>query len=398
MIKIRITKTFLIMVFIAGLQFLGTVLLARTLSKADMGFYRLILTIVDLGVMLGLLGMDASLVRFFSPEGTVFSRYNWKSFVRGFFPWSIVLLIIVSLIAGAAYRLSFTVMLGVITAMVLLLSLSLHSSLLRAAHNYERAVFFSRLHLVISFAILAGLYTLKLLTVPSALCGYIFSAALAGTIAFVHTRAALPSGDTPLPRQVVQNGLFYFGIAGSLVLISQTGPLLIARVLSLRDLAVFSVIASFLRLFEFIQDSSFYVLTPHLNAVKNTRMFRLLGKLLLAGCVVAAFYILAGKPAVHFLFGGMYDDGAHLVPWFAAVSLIKILCVLPASIIGGLGSESILRKQCAVYIVAALIHIPMTYLFLARFGVTGALAAMLITWLFLLASTLYGTRRYLIQT
>jgi O-antigen/teichoic acid export membrane protein len=398
MIKVRITRTFLIMVFVATAQFIGTVLLARSLSRADMGFYRLVLTIIDLGVLLGVLGMDASLVRFFSSQGAIFSRFDWKSFVRGFFPWSLLLMIGVALAAHFAYRFPPLVTLGIIATMTLLLSLALHSSLLRAAHKYERAVFVSRLHLIISFACIAILYALKLLSVPAALLAYVGAAGIAGLVTYAHTRAALSSGSERLPASVVRNGLFYFGIAASLVVIAQAGPLLIARVLSLRELALFSVIASFLRLFEFVQDSSFYVLTPHLNAAKDVRMYRLLAKLLACGAGITALYLAVSKPLVHLLFNGIYDDGVRLVPWFCAVSTVKILCVLPSSIIGGLSSERILRRQCAVYILCSLLHVALTFVFVAGYGITGALAAMLVTWLTILASTLYGTRKYLAQT
>ena len=66
MLKKNISQVFIIIVSIALLQITGTILLARALPKPDMGLLRLVLTIVELASLISLMGIDYSLVRFFS--------------------------------------------------------------------------------------------------------------------------------------------------------------------------------------------------------------------------------------------------------------------------------------------------------------------------------------------
>jgi len=173
--------------------------------------------------------------------------------------------------------------------------------------------------------------------------------------------------------------------------------LFIGKMLSYKDIAIYAVIASTMRLFEFEQDASYYVLVPHLNTKKHISFKRVLGLLLSIGLVTALIYILFGKTIVHLFFKGLYDTGIYLIPLFIAIGFIRLIYVLPASIISGRGSEDILRKYFYFTMLFSIINIGLFYVFIPKWGLKGAAIASAVTWAMLLITGSLLTKKHYIN-
>ena len=395
MLKKFISRVFIIIASIALLQIFGTIILARQLNKEDMGLYRLILTIAELGSLVSIMGIDHSFVRFFSTPGVSFEKYNWSRFLSRFFLASIVIISLVSLAARIVYGFSLLIISCVFLILVMLTSIFIFTSLLRAIHKYELAIFLSRINFIIFFGGLASLYVFKGISLKNALICYTLSAILANFIVIYYCSKNLSVGKLPIPWGVLKTGLYYFGQGVSILLIIQTGYLLIGKMLTYKDLAVYAVIASVMRLFEFVQDSSYYVLAPHLNKNSGSPLKTVFIKTLFAGLGLALVYLLFARQIIHLLFKGLYDDGAYLVPLFVGAGFIRTLNILPASILGGRGSEYVLRNQFYVMLFAAIFNIFLTYFFIQKWALLGAASASLITWCIVFAASLLVTKRFI---
>ena len=398
MVRKRISQVFIIITSVAFIQIFNTILLARTLSKHDMGFWRLILTLSEVGTLLGVLGIDNSFVRFFSSPLVSIQQYDWKTFLKRFFLISLLITLITSAIAYFIYNLTPVFTLFLLTLIMMLISVFIFASFLRAKQKYELAIFFSRSNFLIFFALFMVIYILKTVTLNKVLICYFVSAIMANLITVCYCLKKIPNGTDPIPRSVFKNGLYYFGMGLAILFMLQTGNLVIGKFLSYADLAVYSVNASIMRLFEFIQDSSYYVLAPHLNQAKNFSSKKIFSVLFFLGLVSALLYLAFAKQLVHFLFGGLYDEGAYLIPFFIGIGFIRTLFVLPASIIGAKSSEAILKNQVLITSAAAALNLVLAVIFIHTWQLKGIAAANLISWGALFVAALFLTRKYIIFT
>ena len=398
MLKKSISRVFIIIASIACLQVLGTIILARTLIKPEMGLYRLIITLVELGALVSLLGIDHAFVRFFSSPATAFQQYDWKGFLKKSAPVGIGLAIIFTAGVSIIYRFNLFITLAIIIILIGLALLFLFAAILRAEKKYALSVFLARNNSLVFFLLLTILYFANKLSFTNVVLFYMLSVLCGNFIIIPYCLKYLTNGTKPIPNSVLKNGLYYFGISISIMLMIYTGPLLIGKMLSYKDLAIYAVIASIMRLFEFTQDSAYYVLAPHLNSKRDIRVKKIFLGLLGVSIIIAFFYILFGKIIVHFFFKGLYDQGYCLLPFFVGIGIVRTLHVLPNSIIGGRSMEETLRNQFYITLAAAIINMGLTYVFIRQWSLRGAASANLIAWSILFVATLLATRRYMPNT
>ena len=181
-----ITRVFLIILLVAALQFVSTMILARHLTKPEMGLYRLVISIVELGSMISVLGLDYSLVRFFSAPGVAFDRYDWKAFFRRYRVPMLVIITCVGLLAKFIYRFDWPVASFILILLVCLSSQNIFSSLLRADQRFILAIFSSRAYFVVFFLLLAALAIPGRITLPHTFTAYAAASAACGVALAVY--------------------------------------------------------------------------------------------------------------------------------------------------------------------------------------------------------------------
>ncbi len=394
MVKKSISRVFVIIASIAFLQIIGTIILARNFSKPEMGFYRLVLTMIEYGSLLAIIGIDHSIVRFFSSTESAFSQYNWKKFIRFLTAPIFFISLAFILLMSAAYKLKPEISILIFISIILTGFAGLLSSFLRAQKKYTLSAFLGRLNFMFFFAAVLLLLAFKNLSVTKTLLLYLFSLLISFSILKTYVFNKIPSGERGLPSSIFRNSSYYFGMGLAFITIIQAGNFFIAKMLSLKDLGIYAVIFGIMRLFEFTQDSIYYVLVPALNVKKNIPARIIFLVLLLIGIIIGLFYLIAGGLIVHWLFSGRYDEGIPLIPLFIIIGIIKTLLILPTSIIGGKSSEQTLRRQCHLFILAALVNILLTVVFIRLWQLKGAVLASLVSWMLLLIFSTIGTKKY----
>ncbi len=397
MLKKKISRVFLIITGIAALQIIGTIIIGRNLTKSDMGLWRLLLNIAELSSLISLLGLDQSFVRFFSSPKASFAEYDWKAFLRKYFFISFSITVLVNIIACRIYQLgALALLFTTITASMVAL-IFIFSSFLRAMQKYEVAIFFNRMNFVLFFIFLMFIFIGKNISLLNLFVFYAVATVAANLSIIYYTFKKIPCGRKPIPLSIIKNGAYYFLSGVSIILMPQAGPFIIAKALSLKDLAVYTVTLSIMRIFEFIQDSCYHVLAPHLNARKPGSTKKIFSFLIFIAIITGVFYALFGKILLNFLFNGLYNEGFKLIPIFILIGIIRLLYSFPASIIGGRSSEGALKKQTIGMAIVSALNIILGLILIPKWGLEGAAIASLISWLLLFVMTLFITKRYFLN-
>jgi len=376
--KKRIVNVFLIMSSMALFHLANTLILARSLSMAQMGLFRIVLTVGEFIFVISLLGMDASFIRFFSRNSP--SLYSWRKYVYAVIGLSILLSCTLSIVVGRFYAFVPMVIIAVIIAVGLSITNRVFNSLLRAQKYFEQATFLERSSSLIFFVLLLMFALGKNLTFNNALLSYLFAAAVAVFWIVRISIKKIDSGIKQLPSSIFKDGLIFFGILVTIIVMLNANQLFIAKMVSYESLAVYTVTLSVMRVFELTVNALYYVFVPSFNNGKPVKVLKTFIFLIAVGLLIGGFYLLAGKSIIHFLFQGKYDQGARLIPFFVGIGICRIIYIFPASIAGGKASQRNLRRFFYGNCLAAGFGLVLNYIFILKWGLEGAALATLYSW------------------
>jgi O-antigen/teichoic acid export membrane protein len=362
----------------AVLQVLSQTILARSLPKEDVGLISLIIGALPLLSTLSLAGQDAAVVRLLSRVDP--ARYDVPAYARRVLALVAPLGVAVALACAGYYALSG---LAVVTAIVLVVSLNtvtVFTSVLRAAHRYELAMAGTRLPIIAGAVFLAALLALGRLSLSSALWALV--AAYAGAAVFLATRGrVLGAGEgAPVPPSVMREGFFLLGLGLSYSLMISLDKLVIGKFLPYADLAVYATVFAVTKGFDFLFHSINYVLMPRVNTMERVSLRRLNTPIAALAAVVLVLYLLFGDDAVHILYAGKYDLGAYLILPFALSGVIKLFYSVPSSVIGGRLPRSALKQFLWLNTAGIVVNVILDIVLIRSHGLLGVAVATAIAW------------------
>jgi O-antigen/teichoic acid export membrane protein len=303
---------------ISGLGFaVGSLLLARVLSKTDFGVVMLAVALISLGNQFAPVGADGVVNRqpvdFGAP---LLWRVVGTSIVAG-----LVFFAISDLVYHLAFSMSLFVLIGVAAGGVNRVAAAKFQSLQR--FSIALALFNSMSMAMVMVATLVVVLQIQQPLIPVVLVvlGYIVAASL-GWWALLRRRARELGPFEPFGWG---EALSYAGVHVAGVVLTQLDRLLIPKLLSLEDLATFGVVAAVtIAPFRMLQLGVGYTLLPRMRAASSVEERRrlLLQELLMTGLVVvigvAAVWMLA--PLVVWLFLG---DKYVLSPALIGAALVS---------------------------------------------------------------------------
>ena len=261
-------------------------------------------------------------------------------------------------------------------------TIALATSIERANHRYEAAMAGTRAPVAVAAAVLVSLFALGALGLTSALVT--LALAYLGSAVWVGLRQARPArSDTPLaevPRSVIRRGFFFLGLSASLSIMMALDKLVIGKMMTYADLAVYATIFAVTRGFDFLFYSISYVLMPRVNSVERVPLARY--NLSLAGlaAVVTAAYLTVGDEIVHLLFDGRYDQGAYLILPFALCGVAQLFYSGPSGVIGATLPERALRQFLWFNLGGVAVNVVLDIALILRIGLLGAAIATAIAW------------------
>jgi len=393
MMKKNILRVFIIMSVLAAFQITNTFILARNLSKPDVGLFKIIVMMGELACIIGLVGMNDSFVRFFSRTSP--GNYNWKAY-------SILVLLLCSLLSmiiviGISIFYAFNIWLSIALAIIVVLGLAnrLFTALLRSQKHYELTTFLERMNSIPFFILLMLILALGNLTLKNYILFYIASLMVAIFLIIHVVLKKIPAGLEPVPRHLPKDGLLFFGIAITIIIMLNANLLFIAKMLSYKDVAIYAIILSVMKIFEISVRALYYIFVPYLNTDKPIEVFKIISFLITVAICISIFYILAGRTLIHFLFKGQYDEGFYLLPYFIGIGIFRTLYVLPSSIAGGRAKSETLKRFFYFNCIGAFISIILNYVFILKWQLTGAALATLCTWAIMTCLGFFVVKDYL---
>ncbi len=379
MIRKRMTYVFFIVAGSFPFAILRNILLARGLSKADMGLMSVLITLVSFLVPVALLGYHNAIIRFLSVEGHC-RKYDWKKFIRRIH-WITAGVAMVGIAAAARiYHFSW-IPIGFLVASVLsMIGAELYKEVIRAQGRYELSLILHKseryalpLFLVVLFAF--GAFHLR-----SILVGFSLLTIAYGFTLYLFTRRSAPCGDEPVPIRVHKDAFFFWGMDVSLIVLVTLDKLMVAKWTSYETMAVYYTTFTIMRLYDLAAESLEYVLLPHSNKVQRIRLKAWIVPILSVCAVITLFYLSLGGAVMELLFQGKYSQGVLFIPWFCGVGVMRVLYIVPSSIIGGRLGSAALKQWYQSNLLLVILNVLVAVAMTSRFGAVGAVVSSLIVW------------------
>ena len=374
----RVGRVLLVVLAGAGLQLMMQALIARTLTKTEVGVVSLLLGALPILSTLSLFGQDSATVRFLSrsPSGT----YDARSHVNRVMA-VVVPLAVLAGVAGAWFY-GLGAGLGA-TLVVLILSqnaVTIVTSVMRAAHRYELAMAGVRMPAMAAAVVMLFLRLTDALTLRSSVVALGLAFGLSALCIFVAGRRGLDVGDGTVPRSVMGEGVLFFGLGISFAFMIAIDKLIIGKMMTYADLAIYASIFAVMRGFDFLFYSISYVLMPRVNRIHRLKLKRI--NLSIAGlaAVVTAGYLLLGDDVVRLLYEGKYDVGSYLILPFALSGIAKLFYSVPSSVIGARLPRTALKQFMWFNLAGMVLNVALDIALILRMGLAGAALATAASW------------------
>lgn len=370
----------------------GNLLLARVLPKDDYGRISLFLALVQLGMVLGPLGVE-----------TVINRHHLSASPRllGRVGAS-------GALAGAAFASVAWLFYGFDAALALVLGVTAAGA---AINRVAGAFFQSRgklgfslfLILIHNWIVLAAVPIVLLFREPQALAaamtvliGYLIMATVGWRKGFLIARSAAPA---PIDRRtLLQEGLAAVGLQIAVGALFQLDRLVIPHALSIGDLALYSVVSSIAASpFRMLQTGLGFALLPRLRACQTrAAIHRVLRHEMLVAALVAiaaaAGVLLLTRWLLGALLGDRYKFDTGLLYALVVVGLVRVWSGFSGATVSALGSTRQLATLNGWGWLALACAAAGAFI-LRGYGLTGVVYGMGAGWLTLaVAGTLIGSR------
>jgi O-antigen/teichoic acid export membrane protein len=375
---LRVGRVLLVVLFSAGIQIITQAVLARSLTKAEVGVVSLLLGAASLLSTFSLLGQDASTVRFLSRVGA--AGYDAASHVKRVLLLVVPLGVVVAVGGAKFYSLGGVVLIAAIILVVSENVITVLTSIMRAAHRYELAVIGTRLPLLALGVVLLVLYGVHAVSLNATVA--IAIAAFAATALALIARLPhfVPRGSEPVPLTVMREGPIFFGLSISFTVMVTIDQLIVGKMMRYDDLAVYATIFAVMKAFDFLFQATAYVLMPRVNAMRTISLSRLNLSMAAAAVALGAVYLAFGSDVVHLLYGGRYDQGAYLIVPFVVAGILKLFYALPTSIIGGRLPMKALRQFLWFNLAGMVLNVGLDIVLIRELGLLGAAVATAIAW------------------
>ena len=373
----RVGSVFGIVLLAALLQLLSQVLLARGLPKESVGIIALILGALPLLSTISLLGQEPATVRFIARSSS--DTYDISAHVRRVLIAVVPLGIAVGVIAGLYYALGFLSILTLVMVLAANNVIILVSGVERAHHHYERAMLWRQMPVLLMAVLFVGVFLARRMDLTyiqwSLILAFGISVAL---VAIARVRGALgedvgsPGKLSPVPSSLAKEGLLFLGTGLSFSVMIGIDKLIIGKMMSYSDLAVYATIFATMKGFDFLFYSIGYVLMPSVGSMGRIRLGRYFGAIALLALALSAAYFFLGDDVVHLLYKGRYDSGSYLILPFILSGVFKLFYSIPSSLVGGRLPRVAMKQFMWLNFGTLAANVVLDIVLILRWGLMGA--------------------------
>lgn len=358
---------------------LSNVFIARTLNKADMGLFSLIVSLVMLFSAIALFGRSNALARYFSKHDL--SEFNWRKDLRQIWPLSLLVIVILALGSQLIYRFQHGYLVVITFFSLFFVAIQLVSGgIIRPQKKYNLAIFVQKGFIFIFIILMLLLIKFDLVTLNRLLLLYGISLAIFGiyTIGFISKK--ISNGPVDIPKTVRKESLLFWGINISLIAIRLLDKLFIGKFMSYEDLAVYVAIFTVMGIYDLASVSLGFVLLPHFGGKKTINLTKHISRAAIIAAAISCLYLIWGKKIVHLVYSGKYDEGVPIIVFFVLAGVCKVLYAIPSSMIGGRLEKKALQLTFYLNTASVLLHIIFLFWFISIWGLKGAALATAAIW------------------
>ena len=355
---------------------LRNVILGRMLSISDFGVYSLSLTVVGLLYPLLLFGQQRGSIRFFIKNSV--TDYDWKGPIMILLYIAVLISCISVPIIAWYYDVGYPFLYFCICAITSSLITELLANIVRSSGKYELALLLQRSVRII-IAIIVVIFFLSDFSILSSMF-YIFGTThiFYGVFIYYYVNKKINLGLKKVPTSSQKEGL-YFSVTDVITLVNAYGiNLIIAGILSLDYLGIFFAVCIILRVYETFVQSTDFVVMPSSGDLDKKGLIVIIVKNLIIGALISLFFIVFGKSLLSLIYAQKYDEYLYLIPYICLVGCIKMMDVIPSSIVGGVSKKRVLKQYVFFNIALTLLFIPGSILSILYIGLKGAACALII--------------------
>jgi O-antigen/teichoic acid export membrane protein len=373
----------------------GNLLLARVLPEDEYGRVALFLALVQIGIVTGPIGIETVINRHhLGANSALLGRVSLSSACVG---------ALLALVAWRFYGLG-AALAGVLGLTVFAAAVNrVAGAFFQSRSKFGFSLFLILIHnWIVLVAVPVVLFFDQPHALPAALTvtvGYVTMAMLGWRKGFELRQAAGAAPAAPVAASTLwQEGLAAVGLQIAVGAFFQLDRLLIPNALSIRDLAVYSVVSSIAASpFRMLQTGLGFALLPRLKACESrAAIHRLIGHEVIVVSVIAVVAAVGVLVVTPWLLGAVlasrYSFPMTLLYALVVVGFVRVWSGLASAVVSALGSA----RQLAILNLYSWLALGVATLgaFAARgFGLTGVVYGMGAGWLALaLAGTLIGAR------
>ena len=387
----------IITVFSASFGFLRNVLLGRSLSISDFSKYSLALTVIAILSAILLFGQHKGYIRFFIKNSL--EDYNWKKPMFALIIISIVISSFILPIISKYYSTNPSFIFFCFCTIICSIVIEMSANVLKSINEFNFAIFLQRTNkVIVAFLVLfVFLFDQLVLTKMFFLFGLV-NALYSIFVLFIICKK-IKAGSKKMPTSSFKAG-FYFLLQDLIILIQTYGiNLIIVEKLGLDSLGVFFALNILLRIFEVFNQSTDFITMPSSGSFNGKEVFIIFKKNIFIGAIISIFFIFFGDFSLSFIYDSKYDDYLNLINWVCLLGLIKLLEIIPTSIISGVFNENALKKYVFYNFGITLIIVPLSIILMNTFNLLGAIISLIIIHSF---KMFYGTflliKKYMSKT
>jgi len=351
------------------------IVLGRMFTISDFGVYSLSLTVIGLLYPLLLFGQQRVFIRFFIKNSV--TDYDWRRPIMVLLYGSVVLSCIIIPIISWYYDVDHSFFYFCICAITSSLITELLANVVRSSGKYELALLLQR-----SIRIIIAITAVILFLSDHSILSSIFF--IFGTIHFFYglfiyyyviTKINIGSKKVPIGSQ--KEGL-YFAFMDAITLANGYGiNFIIAAILSLDYLGIFFAVTIILRVYDTFVQSTDFVVMPSSGEINKKALLVIIFKNLMIGSMISLFFIIFGKSLLSLIYAEKYDEYLHLVPYICMLGCVKMMDVIPSSIVSGISKKKTLKQYVFFNMILTLLFIPGSIFSIKYLALKGAACALI---------------------
>ena len=353
-----------------------SVLLGRLLTINDFGTYSLALTVIGFLYPLLMFGQQRGIIRFFNRHDV--EKYNWIK--------PILILIGVAMLVGIAlinliswfYGTDHSFIYFCLFALLCSIIAELLAFIVISSGSHEIGLIIQRSIRLIITAFVIGFFFFQ--NSNLVLLFYTFGSIhiLYGLTIYRYVIKKVEIGVKIFPAYARKEGLF-FSIQDIVIITNSYGiNFIIGAILSIHHLGAFYALCIILRVYDAFAQATDFVAMPSARILDKKGLIVITLKNFLIGLIISVSFVSIGEPLLSALYQGKFDSYLFLIRFICVLGWLKIMDIIPSSIIGGMSNIVVLKRYTLLNVGLSIIFLPSSIYFIYNYELIGAVMSLIL--------------------